>query len=179
MNSRHNKTETADSDIHILPIMDDDRSWVSRFLISHWYSTEVITRCLRHQADVLPGFIAYHDHIPIGLLTYQIEGKECEIISLNSTIEGKGIGTALINKIKTLTEKLNLKRLWVITTNDNIDAIRFYQKRGFHLAALHPNALRESRKLKPTIPLIGIEGIPIRDEIEFEILMKNEPASMK
>lgn len=59
-------------------------------------------------------------------------------------------------------------RLWLITTNDNMEALRFYQKRGFILSALYPNALEESRKLKPEIPEVGLEGIPLRDEIELE-----------
>ena len=47
--------------------------------------------------------------------------------------------------------------------------MRFYQKRGFVLVAVHRNALAESRRLKPEIPLIGIDDIPLRDEIELEM----------
>ena len=60
------------------------------------------------------------------------------------------------------------KRLVVITTNDNIGAIRFYQKRGFDMVKLYRGALERSRKLKPQIPLIGENEIPLRHEIEFE-----------
>lgn len=56
----------------------------------------------------------------------------------------------------------------LITTNDNINAIRFYQKRGFDMAHLFHNALDVSRKLKPEIPLIGENSIPLQHEIEFE-----------
>jgi hypothetical protein len=59
----------------------------------------------------------------------------------------------------------------LITTNDNVAALRFYQKRGFTLAALHKNALEQSRRLKPQIPLLGLDGIPLRDEIELEIFL--------
>jgi len=61
--------------------------------------------------------------------------------------------------------------MWLITTNDNTRALRFYQKRGFHLVAVYPNSLNESRRLKPQIPIIGIDGIPLRDEIELEITL--------
>ncbi|HEX7715028.1 MAG TPA: GNAT family N-acetyltransferase, partial [Bacillota bacterium] len=64
------------------------------------------------------------------------------------------------------------QRLWLITTNDNLAAIRFYQLRGFVLVALHRDAIAQSRKLKPEIPLRGIDGIPIRDEIELEVVLK-------
>ncbi len=54
---------------------------------------------------------------------------------------------------------------------DNMNALRFYQKRRFRLIAVFPNALEESRKLKPEIPLTGIDGIPLRDEIELELIL--------
>ena len=41
--------------------------------------------------------------------------------------------------------------------------------RGFRTVAVHSDAVSESRKLKPEIPEIGIDGIPIRDEIEMEL----------
>ncbi|NLJ25121.1 MAG: GNAT family N-acetyltransferase, partial [Firmicutes bacterium] len=73
--------------------------------------------------------------------------------------------------VKRVAADKGCKRVWVITTNDNVAAIRFYQLRGFSLVALYRNALEEARKLKPEIPLIGIDGIPVRDEVELEILL--------
>jgi hypothetical protein len=52
----------------------------------------------------------------------------------------------------------------LITTNSNINALRFWQKRGFRLVHIYLGALEESRKLKPIIPLIDDNGIPIREE---------------
>jgi ribosomal protein S18 acetylase RimI-like enzyme len=63
-------------------------------------------------------------------------------------------------------------RLWLITTNDNLIALKFYQKRGFQLIAVHPDALAESRKIKPSIPQFGMHGIPLRDEIELHMILK-------
>ncbi|MEW5718069.1 MAG: GNAT family N-acetyltransferase, partial [Chloroflexota bacterium] len=82
-----------------------------------------------------------------------------------------GIGSALIDAVKLRARQAGCKRLWLITTNDNLTALRFYQKRGFTLAALHRNALEESRKIKPEIPLVGEHGIPLRDEIELEMML--------
>ena len=59
------------------------------------------------------------------------------------------------------------KQVWLITTNDNIEAIHFYQRCGYDMVGLYHNALEESRKLKPQIPLVGSFGIPIKHEIEF------------
>ena len=78
-------------------------------------------------------------------------------------------GAALIGAVKAMVRERGCKRVWLITTNDNTPALRFYQKQGFQLAALHRNAVVESRRLKPEIPEIGMDGIPIRDEIELDM----------
>ena len=118
-----------------------------------------------------PGFVAIQDEALHGLITYRLEKEDCEILALTSTAEGQGIGSALLDRVKQAAKAAGCKRCWLITTNDNIHAIRWYQKRGFIIAAVHVNALVESRKLKPEIPLFGNDGIPLRDEIEFEIFL--------
>ena len=63
--------------------------------------------------------------------------------------------------------------MWLITTNDNLNALRFWQKRGFHLIKIYPSAIdKVSRKIKPQIPKMGADGIPIRDEIELEMKLQ-------
>jgi len=155
----------------IRPLSKDDRDWVAGFLEERWGSPEIVTRGSVHRADELPGFAAMADDRPVGLVTYRIEGGECEIVSLNSLVEGGGVGTALVDAVKTLAVYVPCKRVWLVTTNDNVSAVRFFQKRGFRLAAVYRDALDESRKLKPDIPLIGLDGIPLRDEIELEMLL--------
>jgi ribosomal protein S18 acetylase RimI-like enzyme len=108
---------------------------------------------------------------PVGLITYEIVGDRCEIITLNSLAEGKGVGSALINAVRKIAIKAKCKRLWLITTNDNTAALRFWQKRGFKISAFHRNAVEQSRQLKPEIPLTGNNGIPIRDEIELDMVL--------
>ena len=105
----------------------------------------------------------------VGLITYRVDGKECEIVTLDSTIEDCGMGTALIDEAKLPAAAEGCKRLWLVTSNDNTKALRFYQKRGFRLAALYSDALNEARKLKTENPVVGIDGIPLRDEIELEL----------
>jgi GNAT superfamily N-acetyltransferase len=148
-----------------------DMDWVKSVLEKWWGSTKIVSGGRVHDADTLPGFVAIEDTRPAGLITYKIEKQECEIVSMNSLLEGKGIGSALIANVRDVATKANCRRLWLITTNDNLPALRFYQKRGFALVAVHRDALRESRKLKPTIPLVGMDGIPLRDEIELEVLL--------
>lgn len=105
----------------------------------------------------------------VGLVTCHIQGAECESVTLNSLYPATGIGTALVEAVKEAAQSANRRRLWLITTNDNLNALRFYQKRGFVLVAVHRNAVAEARK--PQIPAIGEHGIPLRDEIELEMLL--------
>ena len=94
-----------------------------------------------------------------------------ELVSINSLKLGKGIGTMLINEtIKTAKER-KIKKIFLVTTNDNLTALRFYQKNGFRLVKIHPDAMAEARKIKPQIPEIGEDGIPIKDAIELECLV--------
>jgi ribosomal protein S18 acetylase RimI-like enzyme len=94
-------------------------------------------------------------------------------VTIDTKQSSRGIGTALIEAVKNAAREANCKRLWLITTNDNLNALRFYQKRGFVLVAIHRNALARSRQLKPEIPLVGAGGIPLRDEIELEMVLEN------
>ena len=122
-----------------------------------------------YQADELPGFVAVEKDKPVGLITYKISGKECEITTMNSQVEGKGAGSALVKAVKETALEAGCGRLWLITTNDNTHALHFWQRRGFLIKAIYVNALEKSRKLKTEIPLKGNDGIPIRDEIELEM----------
>jgi ribosomal protein S18 acetylase RimI-like enzyme len=105
---------------------------------------------------------------PVGVATYHVEGSECELVTLDAFDQWQGIGTALTQAVEEEARKNACSRLWMIATNDNVDALRFYQRRGYVIAAVHVNALEQSRKIKPAIPFIGNHGIDIRDEIELE-----------
>jgi ribosomal protein S18 acetylase RimI-like enzyme len=156
---------------NIRALREADRERAAHFLETHWGSNRIVTRGRMHQADELPGFLAEVGGELVGLLTYQIEGNACEIVSLNSTMQGRGIGSALLSAVQENAVALGCKRLWLITTNDNTPAIHYYQMRGFDLVAVHRNAIDRSRDLKPEIPARGLDGIPIKHEIELELLL--------
>jgi RimJ/RimL family protein N-acetyltransferase len=156
--------------IDIEPFTEQYQAWACEEMTEQWSSPLIVSRGRLHQADTLPGFVALIDGAPQGLLTYRIEEEEeCEVVTLHAVIEGIGIGTALLDAARRLAKARGCRRLWLVTANENTPALRFYQKRGFTLVAVYPDAFTEYRKLKPSIPLTGIDGIPIRDEIELEI----------
>jgi len=157
--------------IRIEPLEDSLRTWARRLLVERWGSTEVVSRGRLHRADELPGFVALRAHRPLGLLTYLVEGDACEIVSLDAVRDGLGVGSALLVAAGKAALEAGCCRLWLITTNDNLAALRFYQRRGFRCVALHADALTRSRELKPGIPELGLHGIPIRDEIELELAL--------
>ncbi len=153
--------------ITIRSVVDDDRQWIEKIMVDHWGSAKVVTRGRIHDALNCNGFVAEVDDEKVGLITYAIYGKECEVVTMNALKKGMGIGTALLSKVKEEAMEKQCRGIWLITTNDNTDAMRFYQKKGFYFVAVHKDAIKASRRLKPEIPLIGEHGIPIRDEIEL------------
>ena len=124
-----------------------------------------------HIAD-LPGLKAVIEDQIVGILHYQLLEQECEILTLASLIEGQGIGSALLDAIESIAKTTGCEKLSLITTNDNLHALGFYQRRGFHLAALYPGQVTHAREIKPSIPLVGNHNIPIRDELKLEKLIQ-------
>ncbi len=160
---------------------------MTTLLQQHWGGKKIATRGRLIDASKLPGFAAVtaeegceersgelNEKIrekTVGLITYQLHDNQCEIVTLNSLREGIGVGSALLDAVLGIARNHHLHRVWLTTTNDNTDAMNFYEKRGFGRAAIHTNAIEAARKLKPQIPLVGLHGIPIKDEIEYELLL--------
>lgn len=152
----------------VRPLREGDREWVRETLRDLWGET-VVSRGAVHDPTALPGFVAEEGGERVGLLTYRIDGADCEVMTIDAFPEGAGAGTALLDAAGRAARGAGCDRVWLITTNDNLRALRFYQRRGFRLVAVHPGALERSRELKPSIPEIGLDGIPLRDELELEL----------
>jgi N-acetylglutamate synthase-like GNAT family acetyltransferase len=155
----------------IRPVDSSDREWISETIAERWGSEVVVVHQTVYTPSVLPGFIAVHKGKRVGLITYHIQKGECEIVSLDSLIPSIGIGTNLIDSVLKAARDSNCQRVWLITTNDNLSALRFYQRRGFHMVAIYTKAVDEARKIKPEIPFLGENGITIQDEIELELII--------
>lgn len=149
-------------------ITDINRKLIHAFIKERWYTTVMIIRGKEIDMTKTEGFCCREKEAIIGLVTYIVYDDILEITSLDSLQENQGIGTRLIELAMQEAEERGCQKVVVITTNDNMNAIRFYQKRGFDMVHLFHNALDISRKLKPEIPLIGEDSIPLRHEIEFE-----------
>ena len=151
----------------IRPLNSGDHDWVEQFMVDHWGSAEMVAHGESILPANLPGFVCFDGDQTLGLVTYRIAGENCEMVSLNSLREQEGIGSTLLETVVAESWLQNCQRVWLITTNDNLQALNFYQKRGFHIVKVIRGAVNLSRRQKPTIPLIGMNGIPITDEIEL------------
>ena len=155
-------------------ISNKTRELVNQFFIDNWFSTDISIRGEIIDGTKLDGFLLQEENTIIGLVTYTFFGDICEIVSVDSKRENVGIGTALLNEIEKIARENKCKKMRLITTNDNLRALQFYQKRGYCLTKLYPNVMDEVRKVKPDVPLIGENDIPLRDEIELEKNLKEE-----
>jgi ribosomal protein S18 acetylase RimI-like enzyme len=119
-------------------------------------------------ARARPAMAAREDGELAGVLSYELGPVECEILTLYVARRWSGVGSALVRAVTDVATAADCRRCWLVTTNDNVDALRFYQRRGFHLRTIRCGAVDEARRvLKPAIPLVGEYGIPLRDELEL------------
>ena len=156
--------------IEIRPLTDKDRSWSRQVEAESWSEPTVARLGELVDPTGLPGFVALLDGERTGLATYAVRGDECELVTMRSLREGRGVGRALLDAVRTAAVTAGCARLWLITTNDNLRALEVYQRWGMEIVAFHRHAVTEARRLlKPTIPERGAHGIPIAHELELEL----------
>ena len=163
------KGETTSSTYEICPIDAAIREKAQPILDATWGSPYLAVNGKLWDSRAMPGYAAVNGDEVLGYLFYEIHNGECEIMVLESVVQSIGIASALIDKVKQTAKLSGVGKVVVQTSNDNTHAFRFYQRRGFTIREIRLGALDIARQLKPIVPLIGEDGIPLRDEIEFEI----------
>ena len=153
-------------EIRIRPIAEGDRPMLAWLVAELWGSEIVAVHGSSLRPAELGGFIAERSQRLVGLLTYQLVGNVLEIVTLNAIDRRAGIGTMLIEAAVSKARRFGCGEVRLTTTNDNVDALRFYQRRGFRLAEVRPGADNQARQQKPEIPRVGDYGIPLHDEID-------------
>ncbi len=159
--------------ISIKELTTGNCDWVFDLIDKHWGSLEIARQGKLTSVDGLPGFYAEVGNKKVGLLTYSIQDNLCEIVTLNSLKQGIGVGTSLVKNLANKAIQLGCHKIVVFTTNDNVGGINFYQNRHFVISKIYKNGVRKSRLVKPSIPLIGDNGIKIEDEIMLTLDLKN------
>lgn len=145
-----------------------DIRWLQDLWKSEWGGDIMVSRGHVYRLVELESLIAKVDGQFVGAATYRFDDNGgCELMSINATKPGGGVGTQLLTAVEDKARAAGCNRVWLITSNDNVEALRFYQRRGYRITAVYPGAIDEARKIKPAIPLIGNHGIEIHDEIEL------------
>lgn len=155
------------------PSSTADLASLSAFLHRSWGTTVVVSRGTTHDAARLPGFLAERGAEVVGALTYRPAGTAWEVVTIDAMPARAGVGTALMDGLVRAATAAGAARLWLVTTNDNLDALRFYQRRGWRLTRVHPGAVDDAREIKPAIPLVGSYGIEIHDELELSFDLRS------
>jgi GNAT superfamily N-acetyltransferase len=145
-----------------------DRRLIVETLSRLWGGVTVVGHGVVYDCGSLPALLAFDGEQLVGLLTYHVEDGALEIVTINALRVRDNIGSALLSAALSQARALKLERMWLVTTNDNVDALRFYQRRGMRIVGVSPGAVDRSRLLKPNIPEVGSYGIGIHDELTLE-----------
>jgi GNAT superfamily N-acetyltransferase len=158
----------AENILRIKPIANADRPALGRMMAELWGTATVVVHGTVFRPAALQGLIAVRESRLVGLLTYDIAEDALEIVTLDALVRGIGIGSALVSALVEEARRRGLPRMVITTTNDNLDGLRFLQRRGFRLHAVRRNAVDEARRLKPQLPTVGAYDIPQHDEVDLE-----------
>lgn len=162
--------DAAGAEITVRALEAADRAWVRAYLTEHWGSAIQAVNGEILRPEEHEGFVAALGGRPVGLLTLRSDRDgSLEVTTLHASVEARGVGSALFTSAVGSARAHGAHRLWLVTTNDNLRALSFYQRRGMRLTALRPGAVDASRTVKPEIPLVAANGIPIRDELVLEL----------
>ncbi|HET9903963.1 MAG TPA: GNAT family N-acetyltransferase [Xanthobacteraceae bacterium] len=148
-----------------------DRASLEELLRLRWSDGTIFVRGRLLAPQDVEALGAYLDGRLQGVATWRIEQGTLYLLTLNNITDRRGVGVALLGAMLDMGRRKGFPFMRAMLSNDNIPALRFYQKRGFRIVAVHSGVVDMMRSLKPSIPEIGFDGIPMRDEIELEIVL--------
>ena len=157
--------------MRIRDLEPSERPWLAQRLVERWGATAIARRGELVDAAWLPALIAEDGERgeAVALATYLIDGDAAELVTLDAFTSGQGAGAALLQEVADRARAAGCRRLWLITTNDNLRALAVYQRHGLRIIAVHRDAVDRARHDKPSIPVIGDHNIPVHDELELEL----------
>jgi GNAT superfamily N-acetyltransferase len=156
--------------VEILPADAVPADRLRAYVLDTWHADFVVAHGEQIRPIDLPGFVAMDGERTVGHAAYRIVGQDCELVAIAAEPRRSGTGSRLLERVIAAARHAGCSRVWLTTTNDNLDALRFYQHRGFQLFALHAGVVVEARRrLKPDLPPTGAYDIPMRDELDLEL----------
>ena len=120
---------------------------------------------------VLPAVVAEMKGEIAGALAYRLLPDVLQIVALatDPMWQRSGVGGYLVAEVELMARRRGLGRVIFCTTNDNLPALYFYQRRDYRITELVAGALLPH--IKPAFAC-GFAGIPVRDEIRLEKVLQ-------
>lgn len=146
---------------------DTDRAAARELIQRDFGRTKIVAFGEVMDIDQMPALVAImQGEEPSGALAYRLLGGALHIVALatDPMWQRSGVGGHLVAEAELLARRLTLARIVVATTNDNLPALYFYQRRGYRLTELVPESVITHTHQQ----LAGFAGIPVRDEIRLE-----------
>ena len=157
------------TDLNVRPWCADDEAWTNSAFDRHWAEPSVAMRGRLINLATTEMKVACVGSDVVGVVNYIFDNDNCKIVSIISELPNRGVGRRLVEEVERDALATRCPLMTTVTTNDNTDALRFWQKQGFTIVEISRDAVTEARNhLKPAIPSVGQAGIPIRDEIMLQ-----------
>jgi GNAT superfamily N-acetyltransferase len=152
--------------MQVRDVRDEERAWLRATLRDRWGGDTVVGREGTWTPAELPALVAVDDSRErVGRATYTVTA---ELVTIDALTPGSGVGRRLLNAVATAARAAGAVRLRGMTTNDNLPALRLYQRTGFRLVELRPGAVDQARS--------KTGHIPIRDELDLVLDLGDSPA---
>jgi ribosomal protein S18 acetylase RimI-like enzyme len=150
--------------------LNKERKKIQEFVKKFWGEQEQLTFNKKFTVAKLPAYVAKYRNTIIGFISFAEVNDAIIIVALGilPKYQNAGIGKSLIKKVETEDKKLGKKKLLVSTSNDDLPALAFYQSLGFQIYEVKPNIIAQ----KHGSVLKGINGLPIRDELRLQKILK-------
>jgi ribosomal protein S18 acetylase RimI-like enzyme len=167
------------TDLAVRAVGAADHAVVGALMREAWGTMVVARRGEAVDVTGLAGFVARLDGADVGLALVAAREDEYEVVAISTQVEGRGVGRALLETCIQEARARGCRRLWLSTTNNNVRALAFYQRNGLDLCAFRRDGVAESRKVKPSIPLVDPTGCPIAHELELELVLPPPPGASR
>jgi len=151
---------------------DADRVAARELFARDFGRTKIVAYGAVMDIDQMPALVAVRYADPSGALAYRLHGDALHIVALatDPMWQRSGVGGHLVAEAELIARRLNLRRLVVSTTNDNLPALYFYQRRGYRMTDFVPSSII----MHTGQEVAGFAGIPVRDEVRLEKLLAEE-----
>ena len=156
----------------IIPATEVDQESLARFLAGTWHVETVVGGGRAWRPADHPGVVAVDGDVIRGHASWDIHDGRCYLVAIAADPPRRGTGGLLLEAFVAAARAAGCSVAWLITTNDNLDALRFYQRRGFRITEVRHGAVDEARReMKPSIPIVGSYGIGMHDELILERML--------